>query len=85
MSRVVATVDQLAALVRGRVVGDGSVAIRSARPVGEAGPGDITFVESERYARQLRASPALGRDRRPALQGDGGGRPRADAADDRGR
>jgi len=55
---VVATVDQLAALVRGRVVGDGSVAIHSARPVGEAGPGDITFVESERYARQLRASPA---------------------------
>jgi UDP-3-O-[3-hydroxymyristoyl] glucosamine N-acyltransferase len=55
---VVATVEQLAALVRGRVVGDGSVAIRSARPVDEAGPGDITFVESERYARQLKASPA---------------------------
>jgi UDP-3-O-[3-hydroxymyristoyl] glucosamine N-acyltransferase len=58
MSLVVATVDQLAALVRGRVVGDGTVAIRSARPVGEAGPGDITFVESERYAKQLRTSPA---------------------------
>ncbi len=55
---MVATVDQLAALVRGRVVGDGSVAIRSARPVDEAGPGDITFVESERFARQLKASPA---------------------------
>lgn len=53
-----ATVEELAALVRGRVVGDGRVAIRSARPVDEAGPGDITFVESERYARQLRASPA---------------------------
>jgi UDP-3-O-[3-hydroxymyristoyl] glucosamine N-acyltransferase len=39
-------------------VGDGSVAIRSARPVGEAGPGDITFIESERYAKQLRSSPA---------------------------
>jgi UDP-3-O-[3-hydroxymyristoyl] glucosamine N-acyltransferase len=55
---VVATVEQLAALVRGRVVGDGSVAINSARPVNEAGPGDITFVESERYAKQLKASPA---------------------------
>src|SRR4051812_26857905 len=55
---MVATVEQLAALVRGRVVGDGSVAIHSARPVGEAGPGDITFVESERYAKQLRTSPA---------------------------
>jgi UDP-3-O-[3-hydroxymyristoyl] glucosamine N-acyltransferase len=50
--------EQLAALVRGRLVGDGSVPIRGARPVGEAGPGDITFVESERYAKLLRTSPA---------------------------
>lgn len=55
---VAATVGQLAALVRGRLVGDGTVPINSARPVGEAGPGDITFIESERYARLLRASPA---------------------------
>jgi UDP-3-O-[3-hydroxymyristoyl] glucosamine N-acyltransferase len=55
---VVATVEQLAALVRGRLVGDGNVAIHSARPVGEAGPGDITFIENERYAKMLRASPA---------------------------
>jgi UDP-3-O-[3-hydroxymyristoyl] glucosamine N-acyltransferase len=40
------------------LVGDGSVAIRAARPVGEAGPGDITFIEGERYAKQLRSSPA---------------------------
>jgi UDP-3-O-[3-hydroxymyristoyl] glucosamine N-acyltransferase len=51
-------VGQLAALVRGRLDGDGTVAINSARPVDEAGPGDITFVESERYARLLKASPA---------------------------
>ncbi|MGZ3383849.1 MAG: UDP-3-O-(3-hydroxymyristoyl)glucosamine N-acyltransferase [Isosphaeraceae bacterium] len=57
-SLVVATVEQLAALVRGRLVGDGSVSIRSARPVAEAGPGDITFIESERYAKLLRTSPA---------------------------
>jgi UDP-3-O-[3-hydroxymyristoyl] glucosamine N-acyltransferase len=55
---VVATVEQLAALVRGRLVGDGSVVIRSARPVSEAGPGDITFIESERYSKLLRTSPA---------------------------
>jgi UDP-3-O-[3-hydroxymyristoyl] glucosamine N-acyltransferase len=55
---VVATVEQLAALVRGRLVGDGSVPIHSARPVGEAGPGDITFIENERYAKMLRTSPA---------------------------
>ena len=57
-SHVVATVEQLAALVRGRLVGDGSVPIHSARPVGEAGPGDITFIENERYAKLLRTSPA---------------------------
>ncbi|WP_165229351.1 UDP-3-O-(3-hydroxymyristoyl)glucosamine N-acyltransferase [Aquisphaera insulae] len=55
---MVATVEQLAALVRGRLVGDGTVPIRSARPVAEAGPGDITFIESERYARLLKTSPA---------------------------
>jgi UDP-3-O-[3-hydroxymyristoyl] glucosamine N-acyltransferase len=55
---VAATVEQLAALVRGRLVGDGTVSIHSARPVSEAGPGDITFIESERYARFLRTSPA---------------------------
>jgi UDP-3-O-[3-hydroxymyristoyl] glucosamine N-acyltransferase len=55
---VVATVEELAALVRGRVVGDGHVAIQSARPVAEAGPGDITFVDDERYAKMLRTSPA---------------------------
>ena len=55
---MVATVEQLATLVHGRLVGDGSVSIRSARPVGEAGPGDITFIESERYAKLLKSSPA---------------------------
>ncbi len=55
---MVATVEQLAALVRGRLLRDGSVPIRSARPVGEAGPGDITFIESERFVKLLRTSPA---------------------------
>ena len=73
---MVATVEQLATLVRGRLVGDGSVSIRSARPVGEAGPGDITFIESERYAKLSEASPASaaivgphfnGRRTRPSL------------------
>ena len=55
---MVATVEQLAKLVRGRLVGDGTVSIRSARPVGEAGPGDITFIENDRFAKLLRGSPA---------------------------
>ncbi|HEV3167024.1 MAG TPA: LpxD N-terminal domain-containing protein, partial [Isosphaeraceae bacterium] len=55
---MVATVEQLAVLVRGRLVGDGTISIHSARPVGEAGPGDITFIEDERNAKHLRASAA---------------------------
>ncbi|CAN5880987.1 UDP-3-O-(3-hydroxymyristoyl)glucosamine N-acyltransferase [soil metagenome] len=53
-----ATVQELAALVRGRLRGDGSAPIRSARPVQEAGPGDITFVDDDRYGKVLRGSPA---------------------------
>jgi UDP-3-O-[3-hydroxymyristoyl] glucosamine N-acyltransferase len=55
---VVVTVEQLAELVRGRLVGDGTLAIRSARTVAEAGPGDITFIESERFVKLLKGSPA---------------------------
>ena len=58
MEHVAVTVDQLAALVRGRVVGDGTTPIQAARPVNQAGPGDITFIEDERYAKLLRVSPA---------------------------
>ena len=52
------TVRQLAELVCGEVHGDGELLIHCARPLGEAGPGDITFVEHERYAAQLPASRA---------------------------
>ena len=55
---MVATVEQLAALVHGRFVGDGTLAISSARTVAEAGPGDITFIESERFVKLLKGSPA---------------------------
>lgn len=55
---MVATVEQLAALVQGRLNGNGSVPINAARPVADAGPGDITFVEDDKYVRLLKASPA---------------------------
>ena len=74
---MVATVEQLAALVSGRLVGDGTVPIQSARPVAEAGPGDITFIENERYVKLLRSSPASAaivgphfRRHRPAVKED---------------
>jgi UDP-3-O-[3-hydroxymyristoyl] glucosamine N-acyltransferase len=52
------TLEQIATIVNGRVVGDGKVSIDDARPVEIAGPGDITFVSDDRVARALRACPA---------------------------
>jgi UDP-3-O-[3-hydroxymyristoyl] glucosamine N-acyltransferase len=68
-------VEELAALVRGRFVGDGTLAISSARTVAEAGPGDITFIESERYVKLLKSSPASA-----AIVGPHFSRARQDAA-----
>jgi len=38
------TLEQIASIVNGRVVGDGNVPIGDARPVEIAGPGDITKI-----------------------------------------
>ncbi len=56
------TVRELAELVEGKVLGDGEVAVVGARPLGEAGAGDITFLENEKNAKTLhdrRASAAV--------------------------
>jgi UDP-3-O-[3-hydroxymyristoyl] glucosamine N-acyltransferase len=47
------TVQQLAALVQGTVHGDPQRLVQGARSLAEAGPADITFLESERFLRQL--------------------------------
>jgi UDP-3-O-[3-hydroxymyristoyl] glucosamine N-acyltransferase len=52
------SLEQIASIVNGRIVGNGSVSIVDARPVEIAGPGDITFVSDDRVARALRACPA---------------------------
>jgi UDP-3-O-[3-hydroxymyristoyl] glucosamine N-acyltransferase len=57
-SNVAITVRQLAELVHGQVLGDGAVVITAARSLGEAGPGQITFVEDDRHARKLPTCPA---------------------------
>src|SRR6516162_8688960 len=57
-SGVSTTLGQLAELVGGQLVGDGGLVVNAARPLGEAGPGDITFVEDAKHAPQLRASRA---------------------------
>jgi UDP-3-O-[3-hydroxymyristoyl] glucosamine N-acyltransferase len=45
----VRTLAQLAAELRGEVIGDGSVEIRGVAGIKEAGPGDITFLANSRY------------------------------------
>src|SRR5262249_34240953 len=57
-SEVSVTVRELAELVHGQVHGDGELLINAARPLGDARPGDITFVESEKHAAELHACPA---------------------------
>jgi UDP-3-O-[3-hydroxymyristoyl] glucosamine N-acyltransferase len=52
-ARVRITVGQLAELVQGRVTGDPDLEITAAQPLGEAGPGHITFVEDDKHASKL--------------------------------
>ena len=50
-----ATLAELAELVGGRLIGDGSVTVHGAKPLGEAGPGEITLV----YGAEKAGSSAL--------------------------
>jgi UDP-3-O-[3-hydroxymyristoyl] glucosamine N-acyltransferase len=52
------TVRQLAEWVRGELLGDPELAITNARTLTEAGPGDITFVETEKNVSAWYASKA---------------------------
>jgi UDP-3-O-[3-hydroxymyristoyl] glucosamine N-acyltransferase len=54
-----ATVRQLADLVRGTVVGDADLVVLGARPLQEAGAGDITFLEDPRREPLLRQCCAI--------------------------
>ncbi|MFL5327880.1 MAG: UDP-3-O-(3-hydroxymyristoyl)glucosamine N-acyltransferase [Gemmataceae bacterium] len=48
----------LAELVGGVLHGDGTLPIHAARPISEAGPEQITFLENDKYLAQLTASTA---------------------------
>jgi UDP-3-O-[3-hydroxymyristoyl] glucosamine N-acyltransferase len=65
------TVRQLAELVRGELSGDGDLVIEAARALHEAGPGDLTLAESDRYAAQLHASRASAAVVGPTLAANG--------------
>jgi UDP-3-O-[3-hydroxymyristoyl] glucosamine N-acyltransferase len=55
---VTTTLRDLAELVGGELCGDGSLVIHAARPLSEAEPGSITFVDDEKHAQQLTACRA---------------------------
>jgi len=52
------SVRHLAELVQGRIEGDAELLIDAARPVHEAQPGQITFLENEKHFSKLQASRA---------------------------
>ncbi|MGQ9576533.1 MAG: UDP-3-O-(3-hydroxymyristoyl)glucosamine N-acyltransferase [Thermoguttaceae bacterium] len=53
-----ATVSELASLVGGELIGDGSVLVHGAAPLAEAGPGDITLVDRAERAELLASTRA---------------------------
>src|SRR5262245_36157237 len=55
---MVATLEQLAQDVRGKLVGPGSLQIRGAAPLDKAGPDEITFAADEKHLRELKSARA---------------------------
>ena len=53
-----ATLAELAALVHGRLVGNGDLLIRGAAPLRDAGPGEITLIDKAERGRSLTSSRA---------------------------
>lgn len=66
-----ATVRELAELVQGEVLGDGGLPIAGARPLSDARPGDITFVDGPRHLRAWDACPAAAAVVLPAVAAAG--------------
>jgi UDP-3-O-[3-hydroxymyristoyl] glucosamine N-acyltransferase len=58
MNGVVRSVAELAALVRGNVVGDRNVTIRSVASLESAGEGDIAYVDDEKFFERAARSKA---------------------------
>jgi UDP-3-O-[3-hydroxymyristoyl] glucosamine N-acyltransferase len=52
------TLGELAEYIKGRVVGDPDVIIKSASTLGRAGAGDISFLTNRKYKKQLRTTKA---------------------------
>ena len=57
--RVAVAIREIATWINGLVEGDGDCLITGARPIQEAGPGELTFLEDEKYLNEFRSSPAV--------------------------
>lgn len=67
------TLAEISELVGGRVVGDGSLAVVDVRPVDEAGPEELGFLASKKYARHVGDSRAAALLVAADLEGEAGG------------
>jgi len=52
------TLDEIAAFLNGRVVGDGTVVIENIRGINEAGIGDLTFISNPKYLKKMEKTNA---------------------------
>jgi UDP-3-O-[3-hydroxymyristoyl] glucosamine N-acyltransferase len=68
---VTTTLRQLATLVHGEVQGDAELPISAARTLGEAQPGDISFIENDKHAAELHRTRASAVVVPPALPTNG--------------
>jgi UDP-3-O-[3-hydroxymyristoyl] glucosamine N-acyltransferase len=66
-----ATLNELAELIGGKVVGDGSVTINRMAPIDAAGPGDITFVANPKYLARLKETTASAVIVKPGIESPG--------------
>jgi UDP-3-O-[3-hydroxymyristoyl] glucosamine N-acyltransferase len=55
---VTTTLGALATLIGGQLVGDPDLPIHAARPINDAGPGDITFLDGDKHLARLAECPA---------------------------
>jgi len=52
------TLKEIALFLGGTIVGSDNITIENIRPIEEAGPGDITFIASKKYLKQLKTTEA---------------------------
>ncbi|HXI09620.1 MAG TPA: UDP-3-O-(3-hydroxymyristoyl)glucosamine N-acyltransferase [Thermodesulfobacteriota bacterium] len=66
------TLEEIAALVDGRLEGDGTVVVKGVAPIDSAGPGDLSFIADAKHLRLLsktRASAVIVREGAPEAKG----------------